>query len=788
MSRVLIVHADAAIGTQLAATLTAAGFTTSVVTSGERAMDRFIQEPADVVVIDYDLDGRDGIATAEAIRWMPGGRRARVILTALEEPEDESLEALAQTVDAFTTLVGRIDGARLELEVSRAAAVRPHEAETRVLSTELALMEAERARASGYGDRTAPEGEVLGTSLPLTMPHSSEDPAAFDLDDTTLDEPVRAAWELGDPDGRAEGREVRAIAEAAQHTHSDTIGSFEQIAFARVLHRLAEKRATGALICVHPPDERATTEGTEPTKVVYFRAGVPVHVRSNLVTECLGQVLTRQRKIGPATLRESLSAMRRGEGRQGELLLRMGAIAPLDLSMALAEQLRVKLFEIFGWRRGTFRLALNRTPPDELIDIELGLAEIAYLGVREGIGPHRALDLLEPHQDFFVVPQPRAMVRFVRLHVDEMLAELIRRIDGSRRLSDILKSAPSPGEAAQLIHAMECLDAVRFEPKPPRSVVPREPSRSVHLDTVEEVRATLPSVPEGAVLAESSTQWDAEDGETPVESPPDVDRPREMQVEPSERGEESHDEPSHARAEPSHETASREARQRSANESAAEPASARGSERPPDLPSASGELADRPEASRSSAADLAPSPTRLERPSRNEPEQVSPSPGPRSAGPPSAGPPSAGPPSAGPPSPDLPSPDLPSKEKLDARVKRLLHAERYSRRGQRALDRDKPDEAMEVFAKAAELCPDEGPFLAQLAWAKHLAAADDTGLDELLDLVERGCANAPDSALPHILRARLLRAAGRDREAEAAYRRALSLDPDDAEAKREAKP
>ena len=39
-------------------------------------MDRFIQEPSDVLVIDYDLDGRDGVTAAEAMRWMPGGRRA----------------------------------------------------------------------------------------------------------------------------------------------------------------------------------------------------------------------------------------------------------------------------------------------------------------------------------------------------------------------------------------------------------------------------------------------------------------------------------------------------------------------------------------------------------------------------------------------------------------------------------------------------------------------------------------------------------------------------------------
>ena len=71
MSRVLLVHADAAIRERVQRTLEGAGVSVHAVTSGERAMDLFIQEPADVVVIDYSLEGRDGLSTAEAIRWIP---------------------------------------------------------------------------------------------------------------------------------------------------------------------------------------------------------------------------------------------------------------------------------------------------------------------------------------------------------------------------------------------------------------------------------------------------------------------------------------------------------------------------------------------------------------------------------------------------------------------------------------------------------------------------------------------------------------------------------------------
>ena len=103
MSRVLLVFSNPEVGARLAAALAEAGHEVRAVTSGERAMDRFIQEPSDVVVVDYDLEGRDGITTAEAIRWMPGGRRARVVLTAETEPEEGPLATLGESVDAFAT-------------------------------------------------------------------------------------------------------------------------------------------------------------------------------------------------------------------------------------------------------------------------------------------------------------------------------------------------------------------------------------------------------------------------------------------------------------------------------------------------------------------------------------------------------------------------------------------------------------------------------------------------------------------------------------------------------------
>ena len=744
MSHVLLVFGDPAVGARLAAVLAEAGFGTRAVTSGERAMDRFIQEPSDVVVVDFDLEGRDGITTTEAIRWMPGGRRARFVLTAHEEPEDGPLAKLGAAVDAFAALVGPLDPQRLLEVVQRAAAVEPNTAETRVLSTEHALLEAERRRSADSEDE---KGTVVSDRIDLQTPVDggiviadeldSTTPLTTDLEDATLDEPAMESWEWRDTDGRMEGMEVRQLAEHAAEAHSALLGTFDKMPFPRLLHRLAERRATGALICVHPPDERQTTEGTEPTKIVYFRSGVPVHVRSNLLGECLGQVLARAQKIGPVALKESLRAMHRGEGRQGEVLLEMGAIGPLELSEALAQQMRLKLYELFAWQLGSFRLTPNRRPPRDLIDLELGLAEITFRGLMATREPEEIVSMLEGDRDLFVIPQARRLVRFLPLSADRGLRSVIRRADGTRTLGEILEGSSSPGRAAVLVHAMECLDAVRFESEPLRA--PTKPASS--LPSVPSAIATFST---GSAPLPESLSLDSA-----VSDPPSaLDSLDELGVAPepgmrAERGPGRDEERTSVAKFPSPEPTS------AANALAAAAASAADSSSEP----VSVHL-----------APAVPEPLRKVTPRPPEPDESDPS---------------------QPPQRDETGSGLRTRPDrgLDERVERLLKAERRIRRGQRALAKSKLAQAVEAFEEAVELCPEEAQFAVHLAWARHIAhPGDEELLEACLFSVARACKESPGLLVAHLVRARLLRSAGRPAEATKSYRRVLEIEPGHTEA------
>ncbi|MBX7197397.1 MAG: response regulator, partial [Sandaracinaceae bacterium] len=107
--RVYVVDPDEQRGAWLARLAAAHGHEVERLANGERAIDRFVQAPADALLVQYVLPGRDGVATAEAIRWAPGGRDVRVVLLADEEPVNAPLQMLALRVDAMAALVGPLE-------------------------------------------------------------------------------------------------------------------------------------------------------------------------------------------------------------------------------------------------------------------------------------------------------------------------------------------------------------------------------------------------------------------------------------------------------------------------------------------------------------------------------------------------------------------------------------------------------------------------------------------------------------------------------------------------------
>lgn len=693
--RVLLVQPEASLREAIERALVGAGHEVVCAESGEQAIDRFVQRPCGALVVDLDLPGRNGAATIESIRWAPLGKGIAVVLTGARANPEE-LRAVAR-----------------RLGVEAVADAQPAAIAARLVSIEPAEVTRE-----------------------VPTPEDTEEPP----DD--LYPPDRATSPAFDPDGDREGRDVERRAGAIERS-PQRAGRLEDIPFPRLVASLADARATGALVLTSAGDPRQTTTGESPKKVVFFRNGIPIHVRSNLVDECLGQLLRRRGLIDEATLEESLERVRQGAGRQGGILVALGAITPHQLRDTLEGQQRDKLFDVFAWPAGGFAFTARMTPPAETVTLEMSLAEMVYSGIRQRVPAQRALARLDPLLERFVAPTDRSFRGLGRI-VGDKARRLLARVDGTRTVRQLLDQHADRTEAAAVLWAAHCLGALATETTPTPvqwDEPPEEQSEEVRL-----LQRLVPLLRQGRYA--EALQLDG-DGSDVRRSASELRRRLRALAEAA---------------------GSPEALRTLATETLARLSRAEaivtGDAGPPTLhPPAPPTTAAAETTKHHDAAGARAQPAGPHAESQGDREPS------RGGAPPTS-------PTSKDASRESDAATPPETADLDQRVGRMLEAERHFRRGLRAQQRGHWERAEAAFGRAVELVPDEGEFLVHLAWARFQRNESEAARRDALADLERGCRLVPKSDQAHLLRARALHALGDLAAARNAYERALSANPE----------
>jgi DNA-binding response OmpR family regulator/curved DNA-binding protein CbpA len=239
-------------------------------------------------------------------------------------------------------------------------------------------------------------------------------------------------------------RERRAVETTAKHFaegESDLRGSLARQPFARVLQRIYSARMSGALLLA-----RGDTK-----KIVNFEEGYPVSVRSNMLSECLGQILLEQRLISAETLAESLRRMKETHQHQGEVLVAMGALSPYNLSRALMLQMESKVLEIFSWSSGDFMFKKDQSHQDAPMRLERTPAALILDGIRRHYDAERIHSVLEPLSGKYLAPSPDPRRRLQDITADANERRFIDGLDGTVKLETALASSPIPIDRARLL-------------------------------------------------------------------------------------------------------------------------------------------------------------------------------------------------------------------------------------------------------------------------------------------------------------------------------------------------
>ncbi len=207
-------------------------------------------------------------------------------------------------------------------------------------------------------------------------------------------------------------------------------GSLISRAFPELLSDLSTEHTTGVL---HVKNGRKQ-------KWLQLEDGCPTAVKSNLRRECLGDWLLRQGRISAQIMEESIKRMREGEGLQGQILVAMRSLTLDDLKQALRSQSEEKIYEIFEWGDGQFRLELGgRLSGASPLDFR-GNAVYAILdGVRRRYPLERVDGYLRTHGDARVTAGPETIQRLFQLGLNAGDTRFVRKVEQAKSLGDLLK-------------------------------------------------------------------------------------------------------------------------------------------------------------------------------------------------------------------------------------------------------------------------------------------------------------------------------------------------------------
>jgi curved DNA-binding protein CbpA/CheY-like chemotaxis protein len=245
-----------------------------------------------------------------------------------------------------------------------------------------------------------------------------------------------------DPIQQRERRDVERSAKTLGE-HAELRGTLKRIPFARLLQRFFGQRSTGSLLLL-----RDTTK-----KIVQFIDGYPVSARSNVLGECLGQILVGQKLISSEALTLSVTRMQKERRHQGEILVEMGALSPHNLQRALIEQVEAKLFEVFSWRDGNFMFkeglpASHDAPP---LRLDRPPAALILEGIRRHYDAGRQQAVLDAFAGRHVSLSGDPMLRLQEMTSDPTELAFIRTIDGTSKLETVLANAAIAPEKARLL-------------------------------------------------------------------------------------------------------------------------------------------------------------------------------------------------------------------------------------------------------------------------------------------------------------------------------------------------
>ena len=450
---VLIVESDADLQQRIGAALRDAGYELASETNLQWARRSIAVRRPDAVVLDTQLGDDNGFRLADELRSTDETRSVPILFLATRAHRGAAHRAEARRRFAPADyVIGKVDARALIPRVT----------------------------------------DLLRVPLPgMTPPPAAPTPP-----------PRTSERAPDDPAQQKEGHEVERSAQTmtAEPGAATFTGTLKRTPFAQVLQRLYVTRATGSLLLLHDPTK----------KIADVADGYPVSVRSNVVAECLGQLLLEKKLITPDALRASIARMQKEKRQQGQILVEMGVLSPYNLRRALVDQLEAKLLEVFSWVDGKFLFKPGANPPAAGARLERSPAGLILEGIRRHYDDARQAAVLDRYAGRFIVLAADPMLRLQEISDDPAELDFIGALDGTRLLEAILDGAPIPAARARLL-LVALAESGMIQP---HDDVP-EPRGAADARARSGAHRAAELAPDGAAARQRRAQHDVADGAHP---------------------------------------------------------------------------------------------------------------------------------------------------------------------------------------------------------------------------------------------------------------------------------
>ena len=431
MSKVLIVDDDKAIRELLTEHLESAGYEVGTCKDGKAALEELDRTDYQLLLLDVLIPHVNGFAVVEELSQDPKKSQIPTILFSGLYKSSQQAGEIAK----YPQVVGFLDK---PLETPK-------------------LLELVRR----YASKESPDSEA--PAEPQAIESEAAPPPAEDYVENAVQSGL---FRIQDVPGLIDSATKREVEEVEESARSDfrrksqpliLQGSLASNALAEVFGKLYSEKATGGLLL----------RSGKVKKIVQFQDGNPVSVKSNLVSECLGQLLVRERIISQRELEASIRDMKSSGAKQGQVLIKMGSISQKNLDYGLALQFETKVLEPFAWEQGEYRFNSGFNVEDLGLKNVWPHGSIVIEGIRRHYNERRIAYLMQRFApltfDFANgVPEQLKKMKFATSEV-----ELIKELPTPGTLRSWLELGRKKAEVMRTVYALVALRILK--PLPPKS-------------------------------------------------------------------------------------------------------------------------------------------------------------------------------------------------------------------------------------------------------------------------------------------------------------------------------